>query len=132
MSLTIILKGAEMYIYILRCCDDTLYTGIAADIKKRIRQHMGIIKGGAKYTHSHGIKYIAALWETDDTSAARKLEYALKTLTKKQKESLVICQEMLTEKYCTQLSCFYFSCAYDMKDNINKYLEENNKIHNCK
>jgi putative endonuclease len=42
-----------MYLYILKCADNSLYTGIAANIEKRIRQHLGIIKGGAKYTKSH-------------------------------------------------------------------------------
>ena len=39
----------------LRCADNSLYTGIAADIVKRIKQHLGVLAGGAKYTHSHRV-----------------------------------------------------------------------------
>ncbi|MGN1085721.1 MAG: GIY-YIG nuclease family protein, partial [Porcipelethomonas sp.] len=53
-----------MYVYILRCEDNSLYTGITADLEKRIRQHIGLLKGGAKYTRSHPVKYIEAVWLT--------------------------------------------------------------------
>jgi len=38
------------YVYILECCDRTLYTGITTNLEKRLRQHNGEIVGGAKYT----------------------------------------------------------------------------------
>ncbi len=78
-----------MYVYILRCADDTLYTGIASDMEKRLKQHCGLIKGGAKYTHAHGVKKIEALWSTDSSTAARKMECALKKLKRPDKENLI-------------------------------------------
>lgn len=84
-----------MYIYILKCEDNSLYTGITVDFEKRIRQHLGLIKGGAKYTRSHPLKYIEAVWFTDSDSDARKLEYKLKRLTHAQKEELIASPSLL-------------------------------------
>ena len=97
-----------MYIYILRCCDDTLYTGIALDIRKRLRQHTGKIGGGARYTRSHGVSKVEAIWETEDRSAARKMEYAIKKLKRTQKEELIHSPDLLTKKFITSLSVYQF------------------------
>lgn len=78
-----------MYVYMLRCADNSLYTGIAADIVKRIKQHLGVLAGGAKYTHSHRVIYIEAVWKFDSDKIARKLEYRLKRLSHIQKEILL-------------------------------------------
>lgn len=79
-----------MYVYILKCEDNSYYTGIAADPKKRLRQHLGIIKGGAKYTKIHKVMYIAALWEDKSGKCARKLEYQLKKMLRHDdKEKLI-------------------------------------------
>ena len=40
-------------IYILKCGDGSLYCGITNNLEKRLKQHKGEIKGGAKYTRSH-------------------------------------------------------------------------------
>ena len=78
-----------MYIYMLKCANNSLYTGIAADIEKRIRQHLGEIKGGAKYTKSHKPIQLVSLWKTESESGARRLEIAIKALSRKEKEILV-------------------------------------------
>ena len=67
-----------MYIYILHCEENCLYTGIATDPEKRLRQHLGHIKGGAKFTASHKVKCVAALWEDKSGIYARSLEGLLK------------------------------------------------------
>ena len=41
------------YIYMLRCRDGSFYTGIAADIEKRLRQHASGGAACAKYTRAH-------------------------------------------------------------------------------
>ncbi len=38
------------YVYLLKCSDGTLYCGIAKDLEKRVKEHNGILSGGAKYT----------------------------------------------------------------------------------
>ncbi|MGN0613511.1 MAG: GIY-YIG nuclease family protein [Porcipelethomonas sp.] len=68
----------DMYVYILKCENGSLYTGIAADPERRLRQHLGIIKGGAKYTRSRKVAAVACIWEDKQGNYARKLEYQLK------------------------------------------------------
>jgi len=75
------------YTYIIRCEDNTLYTGITNNIENRFNKH--ISGKGAKYTKSHKAKRIEIVWRSKDKSLASKLEYQIKQLTKKQKEELI-------------------------------------------
>ena len=43
------------YVYLLRCADGSLYTGMTPDIARRLRQHVGRLPGCAKYTRSHPV-----------------------------------------------------------------------------
>jgi len=76
------------YVYILRCKDKTLYTGITKDIKKRIEEHNNSDLG-AKYTKAR--RPVILLWskEVKDRSQASKLEYEIKHMTKIQKENII-------------------------------------------
>lgn len=77
------------YVYILRCAGGTLYTGIASDIERRMREHFGQTEKCAKYTRSHRAESLEALWTAADRSLASKLEYRIKQLTKAQKLRLI-------------------------------------------
>ena len=77
------------YIYILRCKDNSLYTGITNDLENRMRQHFLKGKQSAKYTKAHQAICLEKIWRCKNKSLALKLEYQLKTLTKKQKEELI-------------------------------------------
>ena len=78
------------YIYMLRCEDNTIYTGITKNVKKRMEEHFGQDEKCAKYTKSHKAKKLEAVWKTDDRPLASKLEYHIKkSLTKKEKEKLI-------------------------------------------
>lgn len=76
------------YVYMLRCADGSLYTGIAADIRRRLRTHMAGGAGCARYTRAHRPVALAALWQTENLSGAARVEYAIKRLTHGQKEAL--------------------------------------------
>ncbi len=78
------------YIYMLRCTDNSIYTGSARDIKKRLGEHFKRSPHSAKYTKSHTPKEVAAVWECDDKKNAMRVEYHIKTLTKLQKEELIL------------------------------------------
>lgn len=78
-----------MYLYILLCEDNSLYTGIAKDVKKRIFAHYYKLKVAAKYTKSHGVIAVCAVWFCENSTDARKLEYAVKALNKEQKTVLI-------------------------------------------
>ena len=77
------------YTYILRCCDNTLYTGIASDIEKRMNEHFLQNEKCAKYTRTHKAKKLESLWISENRATASKLEYHIKHLTKKQKEEII-------------------------------------------
>lgn len=75
------------YTYIVRCEDNSLYTGMTNNLEKRIEDHKN--KNGAKYTKSHKATKLEVAWRSKDKSLACKLEYQIKHLTKKQKEKLI-------------------------------------------
>lgn len=77
-------KKVPYYIYILRCHDKSLYTGIARDWHKRYIEHL---EGrGAKYTRSHKPQCLEGIWEVLGRSEACKVEFFIKSLTKDKKE----------------------------------------------
>lgn len=82
------------YTYILRCEDESLYTGIAADVKKRMAQHFGKTSQCAKYTRSRRPLKLEAVWESCDRSSASKLEYRIKQLAKEKKQRLIDTDEL--------------------------------------
>lgn len=90
------------YIYILRCSDNSLYTGITNDIKKRMNEHFGTSDKKAKYTRSHSPTKLEALWECESKSDALKIEYRIKELTKKDKENLIE-NNVAPESICIKL-----------------------------
>ncbi len=55
-------------VYLLRCDDGTLYTGVTSDIERRLRQHNGEIGGGARYTRAR--RPVALLWSEACSSRA--------------------------------------------------------------
>ncbi len=77
------------YTYMLRCSDNSIYTGMTNDLEKRLEEHFCKRKNGAKYTKSHDVTSLEAVWKSKDKSLACKLEYQIKSLTKQQKESLI-------------------------------------------
>ncbi len=87
------------YIYMLRCIDNSIYTGYTTDIKRRYAEHLKKSKKGAKYTHSRTPVSIAAMWETDSKSSAMKLEHFIKKLSKQKKEELILNTDLVSTKY---------------------------------
>ena len=77
------------YIYMVRCQDRSLYTGIARDVGKRMREHYYRKKSGAKYTKSRQVTALEMVWQTETWSEAARLEYQIKQLRKPQKEALI-------------------------------------------
>ncbi|MBD5543243.1 MAG: GIY-YIG nuclease family protein [Lachnospiraceae bacterium] len=87
------------YIYMIKCQDESYYTGITKDIKKRLQQHFYKEKQGAKYTKSRQAVELEALWETSSWPEACRLEYFIKSLSRKEKEQLVKIPSALRELY---------------------------------
>ncbi len=84
------------YTYMLRCEDNSIYTGMTNNLEKRIEEHITKNKNGAKYTKSHNAIKLETAWRSKDKSLACKLEYYIKTLNKQQKESLIKGQKLST------------------------------------
>ena len=76
-------------IYIIRCGDNSLYTGISNDVAKRFALHRSGNSQAAKYTRTRHPLQLVFTEEIGTKSAASRVEYYLKQLTKKQKERLV-------------------------------------------
>ena len=75
--------------YVVLCFDNSFYCGITTNLEKRLKQHNGAIKGGAKYTRSRRpCKYIYKE-AAQNRSDALKKEAAFKKLSRKQKEKYI-------------------------------------------
>lgn len=77
----------KWYLYVLRCGDGTLYTGITTDVQARFAQHQA--GKGAKYTRGRGPLELVYTEECDDHSAALKRELAIKALPREEKEKMI-------------------------------------------
>lgn len=86
----VILK-AKWVVYMLRCSDNSLYTGVTTNIERRVKEHNGEgAKGrGAKYTKAHGPVKLAYQEAVYSRSEAQIREAQLRKLTKIEKEVLV-------------------------------------------
>lgn len=74
-------------LYILRCRDGSLYTGITTDVEKRLEAHRS--GKGAKYTRGRGPLELVYQEECGDHSAALKRELEIKAMTREEKLKLI-------------------------------------------
>lgn len=79
------------YLYILRCGDGTLYTGITDDIPRRLAAHSA--GRGAKYTRGRGPLTLVHTEALPDHSAALRREWAVKRMSRTEK--LALCGDIL-------------------------------------
>lgn len=75
------------YTYILRCADDTLYTGITTDLERRIREH-NHSPLGASYTRGRRPITLVRSQEHESRSDASKAEYRIKQLSREEKQMI--------------------------------------------
>lgn len=75
-------------VYILRCADDSLYTGITNNLDRRVAEHNASPRG-ASYTRGRRPVALAFTFEVEDRSAASRLEAWIKAQTRKTKESII-------------------------------------------
>ncbi|QOL26624.1 GIY-YIG nuclease family protein [Thalassotalea sp. LPB0316] len=77
------------FVYFVRCADNSLYGGITTDLTRRLKEHNGDNKKGAKYTRARRPVKLVFSESHPDKSSAAKREYAIKQLTKQAKEALI-------------------------------------------
>jgi putative endonuclease len=75
------------FVYIARCADASLYTGIARDVAARVALHDA--GKGARYTRGRGPLAVCAKRRCTSKSDALRLELAIKSLTRDEKERLI-------------------------------------------
>ena len=82
-------KGNDnWYVYMVRCNDGTLYTGITNDLEKRVDAHNSG-KDGAKYTKFRRPVELVYSQQVESKSDAAKLEYHFKRLPRSKKKKLI-------------------------------------------
>ena len=74
------------YMYVVVCNDNSFYCGITTNIERRLKQHNGVIKGGAKYTRSKRPCNYVYTEICKNRSEASTKEAAFKKLNRKSKE----------------------------------------------
>jgi len=79
----------EWWVYLIRCGDNTLYTGITIDVGKRFQEHQEQGIKGAKYLRGRGPLQLVLKKKIGSQSLALKVENKIKRLAKEDKEALI-------------------------------------------
>lgn len=82
------MSSPEFSLYILRCADGTLYTGIATDVRRRVEEHRAGNRG-AKFLRGKEPLDIVFAEKVGDRALASRLEYRVKRLSRQQKLDLI-------------------------------------------
>ena len=76
------------FVYILRCGDDTLYTGITTDLDRRVREHNSLTSG-SKYTRARQPVKLVYREKAPSRSEAAAREFQIKRLKRTEKKQLI-------------------------------------------
>jgi len=80
---------SDWYLYMARCHDGSLYTGISTDVERRFAEHQGNGVSGSKYLRSRGPLTLVFKKRLGTRSLALKAERKVKKLSRERKESLI-------------------------------------------
>ncbi|MFZ2523500.1 MAG: GIY-YIG nuclease family protein [Minisyncoccia bacterium] len=75
------------YLYIIKCLDKSLYTGITTDVKRRFLEHK--LGKNSRYTRSHGVRRIVYTEKHKNRSDASKREAEIKKWSRSKKLSII-------------------------------------------
>ena len=99
------------YTYMLRCEDNSIYTGITSNVERRMQEHFSKDKKCAKYTATHQAKKLECVWESENRVLASKLEFHIKkNLTKQEKEDLIKNPNLLEELLGNKIEAENYKC----------------------
>lgn len=96
------MSNSTFSLYIVRCADGALYTGIATDVGKRLAEHESGPRG-AKFLRGRGPLEIVFSAVVGDRSSASQMEYRVKQLTRAQKLELVEGRSKLADLEANQV-----------------------------
>jgi len=77
------------FLYLIRCNEGSLYTGITTDVDRRLVEHKNDSLKGAKYLRGKSPLFLVWQAEVEDRSTALKLENRVKKLSRREKEDLI-------------------------------------------
>lgn len=77
------------FVYILRCADGSLYTGVSTDVLRRVAEHNAGVPVGARYTHARRPVVLVFQESAADRSAALRREKAIKACSRAEKLALI-------------------------------------------
>jgi len=83
-----VVKAARWFVYVVRCRDGSLYTGISTDPEARVRAHNG--GRGARYTRARGPVVLVHTEAAESRSEALRRERMVKQMPRAGKERLVM------------------------------------------
>jgi putative endonuclease len=78
----------QWFVYILKCGDGTLYTGVTNDLEARLKSHN--LGTGAAYTRAHKPVVLVYSESASDRSTAQVRESEIKSLKREEKQALII------------------------------------------
>ncbi len=79
----------EWFVYILRCGNGALYTGVTTDVQRRLGEHSGNGRLSARFTRAFGPVELAYSCRVGEKSLAYRVEYRIKRLAREKKEFIV-------------------------------------------
>jgi putative endonuclease len=88
--------NGDYSLYIVRCVDGSLYTGISTDVERRLREHASG-RRGAKFLRGKGPLRLEYQYQLGDRSMAAQAEFYVKRLDRRDKEELIAGRRSLTE-----------------------------------
>jgi len=95
------MPDADWSIYLIRCKNGELYTGITTDIDRRLSEHQSNDSRSSKYLRGRGPLQLAFQSRVGTRSTASKLEYHVKQLSRASKEQLIAGDLILTDVYAS-------------------------------
>ena len=111
---------SDWYLYLIRCRDDTLYTGISTDVDRRFAQHQSEGYAGSRYLKGRGPLSLVFKEKLGSRSLALKVEHRVKRMAKARKEKLIkvsgyavqIVNRANTQHLCTPSSREIPRCSF--------------------
>ncbi|OGI09049.1 MAG: hypothetical protein A2Y40_09470 [Candidatus Margulisbacteria bacterium GWF2_35_9] len=90
------ISNNKWYVYMIRCKDNSLYTGITIDVARRFDEHQNDKIKGAKYLRGRAPLELVYIKKIGTKSEASKMEYYIKKLSKTNKERLLFDSTIIT------------------------------------
>ncbi len=88
------------FVYLMRCCDGSLYCGVTTQVSRRLLQHNGVRPGGAKYTRGRRPVALCAFAPCKDKAEAYRVETKVKSVPRKKKVRVLL--ELCLSQECVR------------------------------